>query len=137
MTLDTVYIELIVSACQMEPDDIWMQGKLEIRFNNERPYADSDVIDVNKFLESLDKTGEFFIFSCCCGVPECSGWQKGIQVLQLDGTIQWTNPNNGQTWHFSKQKVADDLTDIREELKNYKKFFSRKGIRYVGVGYNW
>ncbi|MFT3796433.1 hypothetical protein [Flavobacterium sp.] len=135
--LDTVYVELIITACQMEADNIWMQGKLEIRLNNERPYADSDVIDEKQFLKSLDQEGEFTIFSCCCGVPECSGWKQGIQVSHSDGNIKWTNPNNGESWQFSKQKVENDLNDLREELKNYKRFFGQKGIRYVGVGFNW
>ncbi len=135
--LDSVIVELVVTACQMEADNIWMQGDLEIRLNTEKPYADSDIINVDEFLKSLEQDGEFSIFSCCCGVPECSGWEFGIQVLHLEENIKWTNPNNGKTWFFSKQKIKNDLIDIRNELANYKQFFSQKEIKYVGVGYNW
>jgi hypothetical protein len=135
--LDSVNLELIVTACQMEADNIWMQGDLEIRLNTEKPYADSDIINVDEFLKSLEQDGEFSIFSCCCGIPACSGWKFGIQVLHLAGIIKWTNPNNGKTWSFSKQKVENDLILIREELTNYKYFFNQRKIEYVGVGYNW
>lgn len=135
--LDSIIVELVVTACQMEADNIWMQGDLEIRLNTEKPYADSDIINVDEFLKSLEQDGEFSIFSCCCGVPECSGWEFGIQVLHLEGNIKWTNPNNGKTWCFSRKKVEADLIQIREELTNYKHFFSQKKIEYVGVGHNW
>ncbi len=137
INLDSIIIELVVTVCQMDVNNIWMQGDLEIRLNNEKPYSDGDIIDVDKFLKSLEQDGEFSIFSCGCGIPECSGWELGIQVLHLEGNIQWTNLNNGKTWSFSKQKIETDLITIREELKNYKQFFSQKKIEYVGVGHNW
>lgn len=136
MTLDTVTIELIITACQMDADDIWMQGDLEITLNGEKPYADSDIINETEFLKSLARDGEFDIFSCSCGDPACSGWERGIQVLHTDKTIRWTNPNNGKTWCFSKEKAENDLTDVWQQLENYKTFFKEKGIRYVGVGYS-
>lgn len=137
--LDSIYLELVVTACQsLYDEDIWMQGKLEIRLNSEKPYSDFDIIDVDEFIKSLEQDGEFSIFSCCCGIPECSGWEFGIQVSHLEeGIIKWKNPNNGKIWHFSKQRVEDDLIDIREEVANYKYFFNQKGIEYVGIGYNW
>lgn len=135
--LDSVIVELVVTACQMEENNIWMQGDLEIRLNNEKPYADGDIINVEEFLKSLEQNGEFFIFSCSCGLPECSGWKLGIQVLHEQENIKWTNPNNGKTWCFSRQKIQNDLVDIRKEIANYKQFFGQKDIRYVGVGYNW
>lgn len=133
--LDSVLLELVVTACQMNANDIWMQGDLEIRLNSEKLYADSDIINAQELLSSLETNGEFFIFSCCCGIPECSGWERGIQVLHTDETIRWTNLNNGTIWHFSKEKIKADLINIEEEVSNYKLFFNEKGIRYVGFGY--
>lgn len=94
-------------------------------------------MDVDELLKNLEQDGEFAIFSCCCGVPECSGWESGIKVLHWEENIKWTNPNNRKTWCFSKQKVENDLIQIREELTNYKYFFSQRKIEYVRVGYNW
>lgn len=114
-----------------------MQGILEIRLNGEKPYNDSDIIDIEELLKSIEQDGEYTIFSCCCGVPACSGWEKGIQVLHSDQSISWTNLNTGKTWRFDKQKIQEDLNNIREEVESYKRFFQQKDIEYVGVGYNW
>lgn len=134
--LDTFYLELVVTACQMSEDNIWMQGDLEIRFNTEKPYADSDIINTEEFYNSIYSDGEFEIFSCCCGVPECSGWIKGIKVSHIDNKfIKWINLNTGKTWLFDKKRLEEDLKEIEEEVENYKKFFKEKGIEYVGYGY--
>lgn len=135
--LDSFYAELVVTACQMDADRIWMQGDLAIRINTEKPYSDSDIIDVDAFMKSLEQDGEFFIFSCCCGIPECAGWKRGIEVLHSEKSIQWTNLNNGKSWCFDKHGVQQNLITIRQEAENYKRFFSEKEIEYVGVGYNW
>ena len=135
--LDTVTLELVVTACQMESNHIWMQGDFEIRFNGEKPCADGDILDATEFLKSIEEDGEYAIFSCNCGVPQCSGWIKGIQVLHSEESTRWTNLNNGKTWHFDKQEIKGNLNTIREEVEIYKKFFSQKGIEYVGVGYTW
>ena len=103
--LDAVTVELVVMACQMDENRIWMQGDLEIKFNGEKPYSDDDIVDAEEFLKSVEQDGEFTIFSCCCGVPECSGWIYGIQVVHSEESIHWTNPNNGKTWCFDKQEI--------------------------------
>lgn len=133
--LDSILLELVVTACQMDANKIWMQGDLEIRLNSKKPYADSDIINVPELLNCLEKNGEFFIFSCCCGIPECSGWERGIQVQHEDEMIKWTDLNNGTIWHFSKEKIKADLIDIQKEAANFKLFFDQKGIKYVGFCY--
>ncbi|PCJ64857.1 MAG: hypothetical protein COA58_11315 [Bacteroidetes bacterium] len=136
-TCDSISIELIVQAAQMGKDDIWMQGDLEILINGEKPYSESDIIDVDVFLKSMNSDGEYFIFSCCCGIPECSGWIKGINVKHKENIVTWSDENSNRTWQLDKTKVENDLSNIRNEVKIYKEYFSEKGIKYVGVGYNW
>ncbi|AWH85874.1 hypothetical protein HYN59_12505 [Flavobacterium album] len=121
----------------MSADNIWMQGNIEIRINGEKPCSDGDIINIGEFLKSLEADGEYFIFSCCCGLPACSGWIQGIQVSHSGEYIEWADLNNTRKWSFNKQKVKDDLGDIRKEVAIYKSFFSRKGIEYVGAGYDW
>ena len=136
-TLDTINIELIVQAVQMDENDIWMQGDLEILINGEKPYSEGDIINVDVFLESLKSDGEYFIFSCNCGIPECSGWKKGITVKHNGNNIIWSNGNSDDVWLLEKNRINEDLNEIKSEILNYKKYFSEKGIEYVGIGYNW
>jgi hypothetical protein len=136
--LDSISIELLVQACQLSEQDIWFQGDLEIRINGIKPYEEmSDIIDVDAFLKSLETDGEYYIFSCNCGIPECSGWIKGISVEHKEQTIVWTNKNSQEVWILDRSKIEKDLIGIRKEILNYKNYFAEKKIEYVGVGYNW
>jgi hypothetical protein len=136
--LDSISITLLVQACQLDRQNIWFQGDLEIRINGIKPYAEiSDIINVDTFLKSLETDGEYFIFSCNCGIPECNGWTKGINVEHREQTILWTNENTKEVWIFDKSTIEKDLVAIRKEVLNYKNFFAKKKIEYVGVGYNW
>ena len=136
--LDTIRIELVVIACEGYNSEVHMQGQLEIYINQKKPYDESsDIIDVEKLLNSLEKDGEYKIFSCCCGIPECSGWYKGINVFSNDLETKWTNENNNENWTFDTTSIHDQLRTIKEEVIFYKNFFRKKDIEYVGVGYNW
>jgi hypothetical protein len=136
--LDSISIELLVQACQLSGQHIWFQGDLEIRINGIKPYSEkSDVINVDAFLKSLETDGEYYIFSCNCGIPECSGWINGISVEHKERTVVWTNENTKEVWTLDKSKIEKDLAEVRNEVLNYKAFFDEKKIKYVGVGYNW
>ncbi|MCG8574436.1 MAG: hypothetical protein MI810_06075 [Flavobacteriales bacterium] len=134
--LDSIYIDMVVVAVNMG-DRFWMHGKLEIFINSEKPHNEEDVIDVDLFLESLEKEGEYFIFSCCCGIPSCSGWEKGIEVKHQGDTIQWTDLNTGRKWVVDRNKMISDMENVKQETLAFKKFFRDKNIDYVGLGYNW
>ncbi|HLP11648.1 MAG TPA: hypothetical protein VK177_06905 [Flavobacteriales bacterium] len=134
--MDTFSIELVVEAAQMD-SEIWMQGSVEIRINGSKPYSDGDYVDFDVFVKSLDVEGEFFIFSCTCGIPECAGWIKGIDVRHEGNIISWKNSNDNISWQFDRSGIQESLKEIRREVLKYKKFFAKKEIKYVGVGYNW
>lgn len=134
--LDCINIELKVIAVQMDLN-IWMQGDIEIIINGEKPYAESDIVNCETLFESLEKDGEYFIFSCNCGLPKCSGWINGIMVTNREEKIEWININTKKIWNFDRVKIEDDIKTIKEEVKVYKQFFKQKEIDYVGVGYSW
>ena len=135
MPIDIIYIELIVVANQTE-SDIWMSGSLEITINEKKPYGESDIIDPDALLESLESDGEYFIFSCCCGFPKCSGWIHPIKVIHLENQIKWINPNDNKIWLFDKNKIEEQIKTINKEVKIFKKYFNEKEIEYVGYGFN-
>lgn len=135
-TTDTISIELNVTAVQMDAK-IWMQGDLKIFINGTKPYSESDVINPELLIRSSEANGEYFIFSCCCGLPECSSWTKGMQVTRQGNIFQWIDLNTGKTWRLDADKIAEDLLAAREQVKIFKQFFRQKQIEYVGVGYNW
>jgi hypothetical protein len=134
--LDSVTIELKVIAVQMGLD-IWMQAQLEILINGTKPYFESDIINSEILLKSIESDGEYYIFSCNCGVPECSGWIKGINVTHQGRKTKWIDFNSDRIWYLDRDKMENDLKIIQEEVKLFKQYFDKKQIEYVGVGYNW
>ena len=135
---DTIRIELIVLAAPDYGDGVCMHGQLEIFINQRKPYDESsDIIDEHILFDSMDKNGEYFIFSCCCGIPSCSGWNKGINVIHYENQIEWTDLNKNESWIFDKNSIKDQLKTVREEAIFYKEYFRKKDIDYVGVGYTW
>ncbi|WP_298508364.1 hypothetical protein [uncultured Kordia sp.] len=134
--LDTIYIELLVEACQMSADNIWMQGSLEIRISTEKPYEESDIVMADLLLESMEKEGTYFIFSCCCGMPDCSGWNQGIEVKHEENIIVWNVLDHNKTFRFDRKRMESDIAEAIQEAKNYKAYFAKKEIEYVGFGYN-
>jgi hypothetical protein len=134
--LDSINIELVVNAVQ-DGQRVWMHGDVEILINGIKPYSEGDIVDSELLFKSLISEGDFFIFSCCCGLPECGGWTKGINVIhQTDNTI-WTDMDNDKKWIFDKAKMESDIEELKKEVLFYKKYFLNKEIEYVGVGYNW
>jgi len=134
--LDTIYIELDVQACQMSADRIWMQGSLGIDINSKKPYGDGDIVMADLLLESMEKEGTYFIFSCCCGMPDCSGWEKGIEVIHEENIIVWNLLDHDKTFRFDRKLMETDIEEAVQEAKNYNAYFTEKEIGYVGFGYN-
>ncbi len=134
--LDTIYIELNVVACQMEATRIWMQGSLTVEVNSKKPYEESDIVTADLLLESMKTEGTYFIFSCCCGMPDCSGWIKGIEVIHEEDTIVWNLLDHDKTFRFDRKQMEAHIEEAIQEAKNYKAYFTKKEIRYVGFGYN-
>lgn len=132
--LDSIHIELNVTAVQAEDIDIWMQGNIEILINGEKPYSEGDIVDAYQLLKSMESNGRYFIFSCCCGIPQCSGWKDGIEVIHQENNIKWIDSNYNRIWLFDK--IQEDLKTINDEVVVFKNFFKEKQIDYVGYGYD-
>ena len=130
---DSILIELRVIAVQMAPK-IWMQGDLAVIINGEKPCSESDIVDVEALQESMEREGDYFIFTCNCGIPECSGWYKPIEVRHQGDLIVWTDPNANKTWRLERGRMEEDLEAAAEEVQDYQQYFKEKDIDYVGFG---
>lgn len=134
---DTIRIELIVQACIGYEDRVYMHGSLEVFINQQKPYDESsDIVEAENLLDSTIEDGEYVLFSCCCGVPECSGWNRGIEVKTADNAISWTNLNTDESWTFEKTSLLEQIKTAKEEATFYTQYFQEKGIDYVGFGCN-
>ncbi|WP_338840923.1 hypothetical protein [Flavobacterium ginsenosidimutans] len=135
-SLDQISIQLKVFAFIDKPDDVGMQGELEIFINGEKPYDNGEIVDIPIFLDSLKSNGDFYIFCCHCGLPECNGRTEGVKVFHEKDTIKWIDTFCNKTWYFDKNKIETDLKNINEEILVFKKYFAEKQIEYFGFGHD-
>lgn len=116
--------------------DVWMQSDLVVFIDGNKIYTEDEIVDDEALSQSIENEGEFFIFSCCCGIPSCAGWHNGIESRQDDELVLWRNPYNGDSWRFDKASLKESLESVRQEARFLKEFFESKNIRYVGFGYS-
>ena len=125
--LDNILIELDVFAVQ-DGKDVWMQGDLLIIINNLKPYSESDIINSEMFFKSIKFDGEYDIFSCSCGIPECNGWVKKIQVSTHKNVVKWVEPNLNKIWNFDKERIIEQVESLEKEVHFFKEYFKKKLI---------
>ena len=46
-------------------------------------------VDMEELVKSLSTSGEYFIITCDCGIPECTGIHQGIVVTHNADQIEW------------------------------------------------
>src|SRR3954470_16279996 len=94
--LDTISVELEVCAAGYDDSDVWMNGSLVIAINRARPYNEDELVLADRFFASLEQDGDFQIFSCVCGIPDCAGRAKGVRVQHHQGILDWVDLDRGQ-----------------------------------------
>jgi hypothetical protein len=132
---DNIRIELLVTAARNGQQNIWMQGDLEIYINGEKCYDDGDIIDAQAFEDSLKTPGTYFIYSCSCGIPGCAGYEYGIQVSHDGDSIMWNDLDNKTKVTLDRKEMIKQLHDLRKQAKDYRLFFKKREIAYVGFAY--
>lgn len=65
----------------------------ELRVDGE-PLADFSyyATDLEELTRSLSADGEFFLLTCWCGIPECTGIGQGVEVRHQGGQVFWHVP---------------------------------------------
>lgn len=46
-------------------------------------------IDLLELVDSTKQSGEFYIWTCNCGIPECAGIHQGVNVTLAENTVNW------------------------------------------------
>ncbi|WP_335194968.1 hypothetical protein [Nostoc sp.] len=84
----------------------------------------SYAVNLEELIQSIDRDGQFYIITCWCGVPECAGVTKGVNVFHNQDLISWTviQPAPSRTLTFS-QKMYENA--IRTAIKQGKKLIAQ------------
>ena len=106
---------LTVTPVIHETDQRWLL--LELAVDGE-PLADFSLLatDRAELARAAGEAGGFFILTCWCGVPECVGIERPVQVEHLaSGQTRWRvrDPAPAREWLFDssqyRQAIAEGL----------------------------
>ncbi len=89
------------------PEEIFID--LILKIDGKRPYYGT--IDPIDLMRSTVEGGEFFIFTCGCGVPQCSGIWHGVVVAYKGNMVLWkAHYAKGQTiFIFDKEQYRCEI----------------------------
>ena len=83
------------------------------------PLADFSLLatDRAELARAAGEAGGFFILTCWCGVPECAGIQRPLQVTHLpSGQTRWQlrNPGPAREWLFDTLAYRQAIDEALE-----------------------
>ena len=88
-------------------------------------------IDLFELIKSLNTNDEFFIFTCSCGVPKCTGINNGILVFSDDKHVVWKaySARTSRIYIFDKDQYYNAvLVGIANFLEKYKRITNKDSI---------
>lgn len=133
--MDSIDIELVINAQEFN-EHFHMHASIEVTINSSHPYEIGDIVDASELFKSMKDDGIYNLFTCCCGMADCSHWGKGIDVKHNENTITWTNNTSFTSWQFERTILEENLKEIMGQLKKFKQFFDSKGIECTGLLYD-
>lgn len=82
-----------------------------------KPFLDkSNTTVFNELENSLNKNGDFLIFTCSCGIADCGGWEK-VKVDHIDEKVIWTFKHNFDfTFEFDLISYKSEIEKVRSEI---------------------
>ena len=133
--MDSIDIELVINAQEFN-ENFHMHASIEVTINSSHPYEIGDIVDASELFKSMKDDGIYYLFTCCCGMADCSHWGKGIDVKHTENTITWTNNTSFTSWQFERTILEENLKEITGQLKKFKQFFDSKDIECTGLLYD-
>jgi hypothetical protein len=96
------------------------------------PFPDF-AIDVLELLNSASLPGEYFIWTCTCGIPECAGVESGVQVSFTPTGVNWNcldSPFEEPTiFHFDRVAYVAAVIKVWAEFRQYYQSYTATGIQ--------
>lgn len=110
-----VVLRLVVDddeAAADEPDSLVAELHVDGRRLAAFDHGPVDLVELGK---SLDQDGEYFIWTCECGVPECGGRHKGVRVRHLEDRVQWKDLDTDQGYCFELDELRRAMARVLRE----------------------
>jgi len=93
---------------------------LRIKVDNIDFLSEIDVDNVlffEELIKSSESSGKYLLFTCSCGVADCSGWDY-IKIMHNSENIIWDfEHENLFHFEFNKEEYNSEINRIKKELK--------------------
>jgi hypothetical protein len=63
-----------------------------VAIDGEYPAQFPIVVNPRFLVESIERNGEQFVFTCACGIEECANITSGVTVRHSGGAVYWHSP---------------------------------------------
>ena len=89
-------------------------------------YADEGVIEAHitidypNLVKSVFEPGKYYLITCTCNVPQCTGINDPIGVTHENQVIRWhiTDPRPERRFTFSKAQYSSAILSFLREVQN-------------------
>lgn len=113
---------------------------LTLAINGQVAVADF-AIDISALYNSAQGSGEFFIWTCDCGIPECAGIHYGIQVTHTAQTVVWQAPRRpfevATRFEFERPAYVAAIEAGVTEYLRYIQGYRAAGIAFDVAAHDW
>ena len=77
--------------------------------------------DLEELTRSLGADGEFFLLTCWCGIPECTGIGHGVDVRHQGSQVFWhvPQPLTPKDFTFNKSAVQATLLAFDKQRRRF------------------
>lgn len=78
-----------------------------------------DDFDIVEFILSTRTDGNYFIWTCSCGVPGCAGYFNGIEVRTEGNLTYWMDRDLDKTYSFGSENLHENGLKLEGEIKKW------------------
>lgn len=110
MSIDvtSVAIRHVVKSEEGERD--WLIAVLDVNQMGANE-DDPELLDLEQLQSSLNADGDFFIWTCSCGVPGCAGMFDGVRVTHGNGKTAWDDLDCKRQFFFDSHDLRRAFDD--------------------------
>lgn len=127
----------LITTCEIIKNQLTIASEVTLTINGVAPYPDDDIIDFELLKSTLLMDGNYFLFTCSCGVPGCGGRTKGIKTNYSNKYIYWNDLDYDKNWVFEFDSLKFQIDEIEGKENQLAEKFGEMGITYKGINEIW
>jgi hypothetical protein len=97
---------------------LYLAFRLQIDGGSPLQNTDDD-FDIVEFILSTRKDGNYFIWTCSCGVPGCAGYLNGIEVRTKEAVTCWVDRDLDKSYSFGSASLREKALALESEIKKW------------------